>query len=84
MIADLRAWLVAFPGMSPTPTTLRPLEALAVDDRRAFLVVLGLGDPHLLEGGERGQDRAADLHRDPGWQARPTPKRARPPSPTRT
>eukprot|EP00053_Salpingoeca_punica_P013702 m.123980 g.123980 ORF g.123980 m.123980 type:complete len:429 (+) comp16274_c1_seq2:170-1456(+) len=39
------------------------LEALAVDDGRAGLVVLLLGDPHLLEGGERGQDGAADPDR---------------------
>jgi len=36
------------------------LEALAVDDGGAGLVVLGLGDPHLLEGGEGGQDGATD------------------------
>mmetsp|Transcript_16069 Transcript_16069/g.22656 ORF Transcript_16069/g.22656 Transcript_16069/m.22656 type:complete len:387 (-) Transcript_16069:93-1253(-) len=36
------------------------LEALAVDDRWARLVVLLLGDPHLLEGGERCKDRSAD------------------------
>merc|ERR1719166_444417 len=36
------------------------LEALAVDDGGAALVVLLLGDPHLLEGGEGGQDGAAD------------------------
>ena len=39
---------------------LERLEALAVDDRGTALVVLLLGDPHLLEGGERGQDGAAD------------------------
>mmetsp|Transcript_18235 Transcript_18235/g.38606 ORF Transcript_18235/g.38606 Transcript_18235/m.38606 type:complete len:244 (-) Transcript_18235:525-1256(-) len=39
------------------------LEALAVDDRRARFVILLLGDPHLLEGGERGEDRAADPDR---------------------
>ena len=38
------------------------LEAFAVDDRWAGLVVLLLGDPHLLEGGQRGQDGAADPH----------------------
>jgi hypothetical protein len=32
------------------------LEALAVDDRGAGLVVLALRDPHLLERRERGQD----------------------------
>merc|ERR1711939_578461 len=36
------------------------LEALAVDDGGARLVVLGLGDPHLLEGGEGGEDGAAN------------------------
>eukprot|EP00962_Isochrysis_galbana_P018636 scaffold5373_cov103-Isochrysis_galbana.AAC.7 len=39
------------------------LEALAVDDGRARLVVLLLGDPHLLEGGQRRQDGAADPDR---------------------
>merc|ERR1712094_114263 len=38
------------------------LEALAVDDGRARLVVFGLGDPHLLEGGEGGEDGAANPH----------------------
>ena len=36
------------------------LEALAVDDGRAALVVLLLGDPHLLEGGQGSQDGASD------------------------
>merc|ERR1712223_750724 len=36
------------------------LEALPVDDGWAALVVLLLGDPHLLEGGERSQDGAPD------------------------
>jgi len=36
------------------------LEAFTMDDGRAGLVVLLLGDPHLLEGGERGQDRSSD------------------------
>merc|ERR1712226_150184 len=36
------------------------LEALPVDDSRAGLVVLLLGDPHLLEGGQGGQDGASD------------------------
>ena len=38
------------------------LEALAVDDGWAALVVLLLGDPHLLEGGEGGEDGATDPH----------------------
>merc|ERR1712122_119800 len=36
------------------------LEALAVDNARARLVVLLLGDPHLLEGGEGSQDGSSD------------------------
>lgn len=36
------------------------LEALAVDDSRAGLVVFLFGDPHLLEGGEGSQDGSAD------------------------
>lgn len=36
------------------------LEALAVDDGGARLVVLLLGDPHLLEGGQGGQDGATN------------------------
>merc|ERR1711911_277976 len=36
------------------------LEALAVDNGGAALVVLLLGDPHLLEGGEGGQDGSTD------------------------
>merc|ERR1711970_863273 len=39
------------------------LEALAVDNGGAALVVLLLGDPHLLEGGQRGQDGASDPDR---------------------
>jgi len=38
----------------------RRLEALAVDNGRARLVVLLLADPHLLEGGQRGKNGAAD------------------------
>merc|ERR1712045_221192 len=36
------------------------LEALAVDDGGAALVVLLLGDPHLLESGQGGQDGSSD------------------------
>merc|ERR1712061_29069 len=36
------------------------LEALAVDNGGAALVVLLLGDPHLLEGGQGGQDGSSD------------------------
>ena len=38
----------------------RRLEALSVYDGRSGLVVLGLGDPHLLEGGEGGEDGSSD------------------------
>ena len=38
-------------------------EAFAVDDRGPGFVVLLFADPHLLEGGQRGQDRAADPDR---------------------
>merc|ERR1712242_250017 len=55
------------------------LEALAVDDGGAALVVLLLGDPHLLECGQGGQDGSSnpdgvlplggsdDLDLDGGW-----------------
>ena len=36
------------------------LEALAVDNGWAALVVLLLGDPHLLEGGEGSKDGSSD------------------------
>merc|ERR1712178_74095 len=36
------------------------LEALPVDDGGAALIVLLLGDPHLLEGGEGSQDGSSD------------------------
>ena len=36
------------------------LEALAVDNGWTTLVILLLGDPHLLEGGERSQDGTTD------------------------
>merc|ERR1711882_19354 len=39
------------------------LEALSVDDGRTRLVILFFGDPHLLEGGERGQDRSSNPDR---------------------
>merc|ERR1712121_225731 len=39
------------------------LEALAVDNGGAALVILLLGDPHLLEGGQRGEDGASDPDR---------------------
>ena len=42
---------------------MHALEALAVDDGRTALIVLLLGDPHLLEGGEGGQDGTTDPDR---------------------
>ena len=38
-------------------------EALSVNDSGSGLVVLLLRDPHLLEGGERRENRAADPDR---------------------
>merc|ERR1712121_19920 len=55
------------------------LEALAVDNGWATLIILLLGDPHLLEGGERSKDGSSnpdrvlplwwsnDLDLDGGW-----------------
>ena len=39
---------------------LNNLEAFAVDNAGAGLIVLLLRDPHLLEGGQRGQDGSTD------------------------
>ncbi len=39
------------------------LEALAVDNARACLIIFLLGDPHLLEGGQGSQDGATDPYR---------------------
>jgi hypothetical protein len=39
------------------------LEALAVNDRRTALVVFLLGDPHLLEGGQRSENGTTDPDR---------------------
>merc|ERR1719477_81822 len=39
------------------------LEALAVDNGRATLIILLLGDPHLLEGGEGSKDGSSDPDR---------------------
>merc|ERR1711976_432757 len=46
-----------------TKRKLNCLEALPVDNGWAALVVLLLGDPHLLEGGEGGQDGSSDPDR---------------------
>jgi len=43
-------------------TTRRSLEALAVDNGGTTLVVLLLGDPHLLEGGQGGENGTTDPH----------------------
>ena len=39
------------------------LEAFPVDDGWAGFVILLLADPHLLEGGQRGQDGASNPYR---------------------
>ena len=44
-------------------TRITPLEALPVDNAGARLVILLLGDPHLLEGGQRGKDGSSDPDR---------------------
>lgn len=44
------------------------LEAFVVDDREVQLISLLLTDPHLLGGGQRGQDRAANPHHVPELQ----------------
>ena len=41
------------------------LEALPVDDGGTRLVILLLGNPHLLEGGEGSKDGASDPDRVP-------------------
>jgi hypothetical protein len=43
-----------------TKKSVNGLETFAVNDRWSGLVVLLFGDPHLLEGGQRGQDRTTD------------------------
>ena len=39
---------------------VRSLETFSVNNARSRFVVLLFGDPHLLEGGEGGQDGATD------------------------
>ncbi|KAG8222291.1 hypothetical protein J437_LFUL001833 [Ladona fulva] len=51
-----------FPG-NPCGMQARCLEALAMDNGWARFVVLLLGDPHLLEGGERSQDGTSNPYR---------------------
>ena len=46
--------------LSSIGSLVKRLEALPVHDGWSALIVLLLGDPHLLEGGERGQDGATD------------------------
>jgi len=43
-----------------TKTMINNLKAFAMDDGGSRFVVLCLTDPHLLEGGERGQDGTTD------------------------
>merc|ERR1719341_455759 len=46
-----------------TYITVKNLETFAVDNSGARFVVFFLGDPHSLESGERGKDRATDPYR---------------------
>merc|ERR1719435_787098 len=48
------------PNIGKSAVYYYSLEALSVDDGSTGLVILLLGDPHLLEGGERGEDGAPD------------------------
>lgn len=57
---ELLAEVLATHGEADRQRAKLTLEALAVDDGRTALVVLLLGDPHLLEGGQRGQDGTTD------------------------
>merc|ERR1719320_1926659 len=49
--------------LSFTDYLLAYLEALAVDNGWAALIILLLGDPHLLEGGEGSKDGSSDPDR---------------------
>jgi len=51
-------WLMLVAGLQGSC-----LETLPVDNGWAGLVILLLGDPHLLEGGEGGQDGSSDPDR---------------------
>lgn len=53
----------ALEPQSVNMATRAVLEALAVDDRWSRLIVFGLGDPHVLERGQRGQNRASNPDR---------------------
>ena len=60
-VSRLRREQIRRPG-EKSRLSERRLEAFAVDDGGAGLIVLLLADPHLLEGGQRGQDGAANPH----------------------
>merc|ERR1739838_1076147 len=47
------------------------LEALPVHDGGARLIVLALGDPHLLESAQRGEDGTIILQGSSSWRHRP-------------
>jgi len=51
-----------FPMKKGTQKPERCLETFTVHDSRSGLVVFLLGDPHLLEGGQGGQNGATDPH----------------------
>ena len=68
VVSDFRRWSVChsctcLPTSLLMNSNLGGSEALLVDDRRAGLVMLLLGDPHGLEGWEGGQDGATDPSR---------------------
>merc|ERR1719430_2377031 len=58
---NLLRWLIIQPDLEcNTYNKVKCLEALPVHDGWAALIVLLLGDPHLLEGGERSQDGSSN------------------------
>eukprot|EP00091_Calanus_sinicus_P010255 TRINITY_DN23_c0_g1_i8.p2 TRINITY_DN23_c0_g1~~TRINITY_DN23_c0_g1_i8.p2 ORF type:complete len:101 (-),score=12.43 TRINITY_DN23_c0_g1_i8:68-370(-) len=52
--------IFSFQHKMATAAMVNLLEALAVDNGWAALIVLLLGDPHLLEGGEGSKDGSSD------------------------
>merc|ERR1712127_596802 len=61
-IAQATVNLGARPHSTQLPQRLLS-EALAVNNRGTALVIFALGNPHLLESRQRGQDGASDPHR---------------------
>ena len=58
----IKVSLIEFPHYMFDATISVFLEAFSVDNSRAGLIILLLGNPHLLEGRERCQNGAANPH----------------------